>query len=97
MTADAFGDRKRIKGYSTLSRIRKKYYAFFLTLFIITSSLSFVSLHVRADSVDPWFDPGWAFRKKITIDHTEVDDFLYNFPVLLDVLDRLYGCSKTNC
>ena len=87
MTADAFGDINRKQEYSTLSRIRKKYYAFFLTILIITSSLSFVSLNIRADSADPWFDPGWAFRKKITIDHTEVDDFLNNFPVLLDILD----------
>ena len=35
---------------------------------------------------DP-FDMGWQFRKNITIDHTQVDGDLQNFPVMVSTVD----------
>ncbi len=35
---------------------------------------------------DP-FDEGWLYRKKITIDHDEVDGDLSDFPVLISIVD----------
>jgi len=31
----------------------------------------------------PWWDEDWQYSKKITIDHTKVDDDLTNFPILI--------------
>ncbi len=30
-----------------------------------------------------WYDPGWPFRQKITIDHALVAEDLTDFPVLI--------------
>jgi len=35
----------------------------------------------------PWFDSNWKFRKKITIDHTKINNDLSNFPLLLYLKD----------
>jgi hypothetical protein len=34
-----------------------------------------------------WYDSNWEFRKAITIDSTQVDANLTNFPVLIDISD----------
>jgi hypothetical protein len=30
-----------------------------------------------------WYDPGWLYRQKITIDHTLIAEDLTHFPVLI--------------
>jgi hypothetical protein len=47
----------------------------------ITSSPGDVSLQELAD----WYNPAWNYRKKISIDHTEVDANLTDFPVLVSL------------
>jgi len=39
------------------------------------------------DSDDPWWNSDWLYRKRITINHTNVDDDLTDFPVLVVNLD----------
>jgi hypothetical protein len=34
-----------------------------------------------------WYDSGWNFRKKVTIDHTKVDADLTDFPILINETD----------
>ena len=34
-----------------------------------------------------WWDNGWAYRKKITIDHTQVMEDLTDFPVMIEIDD----------
>ena len=34
---------------------------------------------------DPWWNPNWTYRKKITIDHTKVSSNFTNFPVLISL------------
>ena len=38
---------------------------------------------VSSDDIDPWWNSGWSYRKKITIDNTKVDADFTNFPVLI--------------
>jgi hypothetical protein len=47
----------------------------------ISSSPGDVKLAVRSD----WYNPSWAFRKRITIDHTKVGADLIDFPVLVSL------------
>jgi len=37
-----------------------------------------------------WYDSGWDYRQKITIDSTQVDNNLTDFPVYMD--ERVYWC-----
>lgn len=37
--------------------------------------------------LDPWWNTEWEYRKKITIDHTQVEATLTNFPVLIKTVD----------
>ena len=46
--------------------------------------------HLREDptpSAGSWYDPLWAYRKKITIDNTKVTATLADFPVLISFTD----------
>ncbi len=38
--------------------------------------------------VDPWWDTDWSYRKKITINSSQVSDDLTNFPVLISITDE---------
>ncbi len=43
-------------------------------------------LHIRAKGF-AWYNTSYPYRKELTIDHTKVDDYLTNFPVLIDITD----------
>jgi len=49
------------------------------------SSKSYGDDNVGKVFADDWYDSGWQYRKKITIDHTKVDDDLTDFPVLVSL------------
>jgi len=38
-------------------------------------------------SIAPWWDDNWGFRKPITINHSQVDCDLTNFPILVNITD----------
>jgi len=40
-----------------------------------------------------WSMPGWAYRKQITIDHTNVNGTLNNFPVMIEFTDANVGAN----
>lgn len=40
-------------------------------------------INCLVDAADCWYDSDWLYMKKITIDHTLVEDNLTNFPVLI--------------
>ena len=41
-----------------------------------------------------WWDDSWGYRKLITIDHSQVDGDLVNFPVLINITDSDVGNSS---
>ena len=49
----------------------------------VVANYSFTTLNEPGS----WWDPNWGYRKKITIDHTLVDEDLTNFTVLIDLTD----------
>jgi len=44
--------------------------------------------YIHVLSPEPWYDPAWNYRKKITIDHTKVSGTLTDFPVLISITDN---------
>jgi hypothetical protein len=40
---------------------------------------------IRSDTLDPWWNLDWQYRKEIIIDHTKVEANLVHFPVLIAV------------
>jgi len=58
-------------------------------IFLMLSSLFLVILpvdNVKADN-PAWFDMSWTYRKLITINHSQVDENLVNFPILINLTD----------
>jgi hypothetical protein len=51
---------------------------------LVEKKFSFIT--VGRPAFDP-FDEGWVYRKKIIINHTQVDGNLVNFPILVSVTD----------
>ena len=37
--------------------------------------------------IGPWWDTSWSYRKLISINHSQVDSDLTNFPILIDITD----------
>ena len=35
--------------------------------------------------LDPWWNSNWGYKKEITIDHTQINSTLTNFPVLINI------------
>jgi hypothetical protein len=46
--------------------------------------------------LDPWYDSGWSYCKKIVIDHTKVLNTLTNFPVLFDNTSSDYANAQAD-
>jgi len=44
--------------------------------------------YIHVLTAEPWYDPAWNYRKKITIDHTKVAGDLTDFPVLISITDN---------
>ncbi|MHA2052086.1 MAG: DUF2341 domain-containing protein [Candidatus Kariarchaeaceae archaeon] len=63
----------------------QNYVKFVFALMIIgsicTVNLGFVY------AADPWWDSQWSYRKSITVDNSQVDGDLADFPVLVDIID----------
>jgi len=47
------------------------------------------------ESLHPWWNADWPYRKKITIDHTKINADLQNFPVLISINNDLDLANKT--
>ena len=59
-----------------------------INYFEYDSSTKTISLDISHNTKDhnvSWYNSNWAYRKKITIDHTKVEEDLYNFPLLLKI------------
>jgi len=52
-------------------------------MFWTNRSFTFITEYIAGN----WWHLGWIYRKEITIDHTLVTNNLYNFPVLIDLVD----------
>jgi len=59
----------------------------FTAMFLVTLLTPLLDLVPTARGVDGWWNDGWPYRKAITINNTEVDGILENFPVLLNITD----------
>jgi hypothetical protein len=60
--------------------------AFFCGLLLISSI--FVVYNVGTlNAQNSWWNPGWAYRKMITVDHAKVSADLSGFPFLVDIVD----------
>jgi hypothetical protein len=57
-----------------------------VTIATIALTLLIVSIDFQP-ALGTWWDPGWRYRKTITIDHTKVAANLTNFPLLIDLVD----------
>jgi len=47
----------------------------------------FVCVVCMMNSASAWWNTNWHYSKEITIDHDQVDEILYGFPVLVNVTD----------
>jgi len=70
--------------------IRRKFRSMLVTLILLSST--FISLSIifvpHTGKASPWWDTRWNFRKLITLNHTQVNTTLENFPVLIDIVDN---------
>jgi len=56
----------------------------FLTLFFVFMTIG----NFYVGKAVSWYDTGWGYRKKITIDHTKVSGTLTDFPVYVEFTDN---------
>jgi len=70
------------------NRHRKKLQSAIIN-WILLSSIFILPLltFIKPVGSEPWWPPGWTFKKQITINHTMVSADLANFPVLIDIID----------
>jgi len=50
-------------------------------------------IDTTSDESVTWLD-GWDYRKKIVIDHTKIDEYLTNFPVLVKLTSSNFDFTK---
>ena len=74
----------KIFNWVTKTKLRKLVASFLLVLFILTPlySIFFISKSEAA-----WWNDLWSYRKKITINKSQVAGELTNFPVLVSITD----------
>ena len=49
--------------------------------------LGIIIILITGNAEADWYDSSWVYRQKITINYTEVDSTLTNFPVLINTTD----------
>jgi len=62
----------------------RKIYVFLISAIIV---LLLATIVASSSSSTDWYDTDWFYSKKITIDHTQVDATLTDFPVLINITD----------
>ena len=61
--------------------------SFNITILAMFSLVLTVLASYSVTHAQDWYDANWLYRKAITIDSTQVDATLTNFPVLIDITD----------
>jgi len=59
----------------------------FLSGLLLISSIFVVYNVGTLNAQNSWWNPGWAYRKMITIDHAKASADLTGFPMLVDIAD----------
>jgi len=72
-----------------LLRILRPAISLWLVLFLLLQMTAEVLFYLPVQEVQAagWYNTGWGYRKKITIDHTKVNADLTNFAILYKVTD----------
>ncbi len=78
--------------------MNSKYYALFFSLLLLLAVIPFQNVVKADDSVDvdepvfspmsnDWWNENWSYCKEITINHSQVEGNLVNFPVCVSITD----------
>lgn len=65
-----------------------------IVIFVLCFSLPVPFIHQEPAQAASWWDSGWSYSKKITIDHTYVDGDLTNFPILVSNTSSDYSNAQ---
>ena len=83
---------KLVKAIDLQANSKHKAIVIVLSLFLVLTYIStgynilasYLNTNQGQVAAAAWYNSDWSFRKKITIDHTQVDANLTDFPVLIN-------------